>query len=64
MQIDTPQKIYRPVKPDKTPVLPAVPVKPVTGEKEHPDQPGGKRKRQTGDMTGEKGDGPHFDGFA
>ena len=64
MQIDTPQKIYRPAKPDTTPVLPAVPVKPVADEKEHSDQPGGKRKRQTGEVANDKNGGPHFDGFA
>ena len=64
MQVDTPQKIYRPVKRDTTPVSPAVPVKPVLDEKEHPGQPGGKRKRRSAEVAKDKDGGPHFDGFA
>ena len=64
MQVDTPQKIYRPVKRDTTPVSPAVPVKPVSDEKEHPDQTGGKRKRRTAEVAKDEDGDSHFDGFA
>ena len=64
MQVDTPQKVYRPVKRDTTPVSPAVPVKSVVDDKEHPEQSGGKRKRRKADLAKDTGDGSHFDDFA
>ena len=64
MQVDTPTKVYRPVKKDRMPVSPATPVKSVVDEKEHPDQSGGRRKKRAKDLSKDKDGGPHFDGFA
>ena len=64
MQVDTPQKTYHPVKRNTTTVLPAVPVKPVLDDKEHPVESGKRGKRRPASAEKDKKDGEHFDGFA
>ena len=61
MQIDTPNKIYTPAKPDSTPVMPTSAVKPVKEQKQDQDQ---KKRPRTSSDADEVDDGPSFDDYA